>query len=137
MGTWLHNTKLREDLDKYVKQNIQRQEILDFVKRDFPFYKWSLRTLDRRLRSFNIYYTDTAITVGEAKVAVQYELNGPGRLLGYRAMHQKVRQKYDLKVPRHLVHNLMFDLAPEELEKRRPGQKHKKERTPFTTKGSD
>jgi len=68
--------------------------MLDFLNRDYPYYHWSLRTLDRRLRHFNIYYTDTNVTVDQVKDAVQKELDGPGILLRYRAMQQKVRQKH-------------------------------------------
>lgn len=52
-------------------------------------------------------------------------------------MNQKIRQKYDLKVPRDLVHNIMFNLVPEQLEERLPGKRQKKEKEHFTTKGSD
>ena len=45
----------------------------------------------RRLRYFNIFYTDTNVTLDEVKEAVGKELEGPGKLLGYRgrALHQK------------------------------------------------
>ena len=71
--------------------------------------------MDRRLRYFKIYYIDETVTVENTKRAVEQELDGPSILLGYRAMHQKVRQIYDLKVPRDLVYNVLFDLALEEL----------------------
>jgi len=61
---------------------------------------------------FDIRYTDTDVTVEEVKSAVQEELDGPGKLLGYRAMHSKIRQEYLLNVPRNLEHARMFDLDP-------------------------
>ena len=54
----------------------------------------------------------------EVKDAVKKELEGPGRLLGYRAMHKKVRQEYNLHVTRDAVYNVMYDLDPEGLEAR-------------------
>ena len=39
--------------------------------------------------------------------AVSKELNGPGRCLGYRALNQKLRSEHNIKVPRHLVHNVL------------------------------
>ena len=39
--------------------------------------------------------------------AVAREIRGPGKLLGYRAMHRKVRQEHGLNVPRDLVHAVM------------------------------
>ena len=52
-----------------------------------------------RLRYFNIFYTDTNVTLDEVKEAVGKELEGPGKLLGYRALHQKIRQEHLLNVP--------------------------------------
>ena len=63
--------------------------MLDFLRRDFPTYAWSIATLDRRLRYFNIFYMDTNVTLDEVKEAVGKELEGPGKLLGYGALHQK------------------------------------------------
>ena len=62
-------------------------EILDFVKRDFPEYAWSVATLDRRLRQFGIRYIVYTASIGAVSEAVQQELNGPGKLLGYRALN--------------------------------------------------
>ena len=132
--SWQNDKQLENDLGKYVLQNLKRTEILDFMLRDYGQYQRSIRTLDRRLRYFNIYYTEKNVTVAEVRQAVQNELEGPGILLGYRAMQQKIRQKYEMKVPRHLVHDVMYDLCPEELEKRRPGNR-KKPHGHFTTKG--
>ena len=45
---WQEDEELREDLQRYVLQNLQRKEVLDFVERDYPQYAWSLPTLSRR-----------------------------------------------------------------------------------------
>ena len=97
---------------------MQRKEMLDFLERDFPIYAWSIPTLDRRLRHFNIFYTNTNVTVDEVKEAVGKELEGPGQLLGYRALHQKFRQEHHLNVPRDLVYAVMQELDPGGLESR-------------------
>ena len=73
------------------KSNFKRSEILDFAQRDFPEYTWSTATLDRRLRHFGIYYINYDTPVAAVSDAVQKELEGPGKLLGYRAMNQKLR----------------------------------------------
>ena len=70
--------------------------------------------------------------------AVSGELHGPGKLLGYRAMHKKIRQEHGLNVPRDLVHAVMYDLDPEGLEARAVGAKSRKRRKPkgcFSSKG--
>ena len=98
-------------MKKFVKQGIKRKEILDFLRRDFPQYAWRIPTLDRRLRHFNINYIDENVSVDQVRDAVARELRGPGKLLGYRAMHRKVRQEHGLKslnVPRDLVHAVKF-----------------------------
>ena len=44
---------VKKVLSRYVKQNVRRNEPLDFVLRDFSEYAWSLRALDRRLEFFD------------------------------------------------------------------------------------
>ncbi|XP_066930919.1 uncharacterized protein [Clytia hemisphaerica] len=134
---WFDDCNLKTDLLKYVKQNMKRSEILDYVERDFPMYNWSLRTLDRRLRGFDIYYNDFSLNVEEVETILRQELNGPGKLLGYRAMHLKLRQKYDIKIPRDYVYELMHEINPELMKDRQPCLKKKKKRKHFVTKGPD
>ncbi len=121
---WKNYTKLKNDLIKYVQQRLWRTEILDFMTRDYPCYKWSLRSLDRKLDYFEIRDIDGNVSVEDAREAMIQELDGP--LLGYRAMTNKLRQKYNLKVPRDLVHNFMFDLDPDGVAARAPGVKSQK-----------
>jgi hypothetical protein len=56
---------------KTCRKSLKRTEIFSFVERDFPHYSWSLRSLDRRLRHFNIYYQDRNVTVAEVRHAVK------------------------------------------------------------------
>ena len=100
---WKEDVFLKEEMSRYIKQGLQRQEILDFLKRDFAQYAWNIRTVDRRLRYFDLYYHAKNVSVDEVKEAVKKELDGLGKLLGYRAMHHKVRQDHDLNVPRAFV----------------------------------
>ena len=62
------------------------------MKRDFREYAWSERTLKRRIQYFNLSRKDNQNTLDEATNAINSELKGPGQLLGYRAMHQKIRK---------------------------------------------
>ena len=133
---WKEDERLKENLEEYSRQGLLRSEILSFMKRDFSQYAWSLRTLDRRMREFGLYRTDRTVTEDALRNAVKEELDGPGKLLGYRAMTNKIRQNHDLKVPRRIIHAIMFDLDPKALEQRgfanrdRPRIKGK-----FTTSG--
>ena len=136
-ASWMEDLDLKEELQKYVRQGLKRDEILNFMERDFGDYAWSLRTRDRRMRHFDIRYTNTDVTVEEVKSAVRKELDGPGKLLGYRAMHNNIRQEYLLNVPRNLVHAVIFDADPEGLEARCPTVKKGKTKGHFSTKGTN
>lgn len=110
---WEDDETLEEDLKMYVKSNFHQSEILDLVKVKFPMYAWSLRSLSRRLCYFGIKYTDYEVDVEEVKNAVEKELNGPGNLLGYRALHKKIREIHGLNVPRNLVYAVLSELDPQ------------------------
>ena len=125
---WKDDETLKETLQRYVKEGLQREEILDFVRREFEAYAWSMRTLDRRLNYFDIKYTDHSVTIDEIKGAVEKELQGPGKLLGYRALQKKIRQVYDLNVPRDVVYAVMYDVDSDALERRAPQFKKKRKR---------
>ena len=103
--------------------------------RDFPQYSWSIRTLDRRIRYFNIFYHDKNVPLNAAKEAVKGKLNGPGKLLGYRAMHLKIRQKNGLNVKRDQVYDVLTDVDLEVLRQRQPRFKPKNEKGTFTAVG--
>ena len=65
----------------YVCQGLKRNKIIDFLNRDFPNYKWSIRTLDRRLRHFEIYNNNGETSIDAVREAVKKELSGLGKLL--------------------------------------------------------
>ena len=116
---WKEDDDLKNDLKKYyVKEDLKRNEILDFLKRDYSQYAWSLSSLDRRMRYFDVRYTDRNVTVEQVRKAVAKEVDGPGKLLGYRAMQKKLRQEHELKVPCDLVYAVMQDVDPEGLQAR-------------------
>ena len=97
---WESGGELKRELSKYVTKGLQRNEILSYMLRDFPRYSWSIKTLDRRMRYFNIFYHSNNVSLNAVKKAVKGNLNDPGELLGYRAMHLKIRQKNGLNVTR-------------------------------------
>ena len=69
--------------------------------------------------------------LAEVSAAVKKKLEGPGKLLGYRAMNKKLRTEHNVLVPRHLVHNMMAELDPEGLEARNLQRKRKKAKVHF------
>ena len=118
MADWKNDHALEADLQEYVHRNFQRSEILDSVREQFPMYHWSLRTLCRMRSFFDIKYTNYGVDVAQVEEAVRKEMDGPGRLLGYRAMHKKVREIHKLDVPRQLVYDVMTEIDPEGLKAR-------------------
>ena len=117
-GEWQEDVGLKNNLVRYVQQNLRKNEILDFVKSKYPQYAWSSRTLSRRLQHFEIKFTDYDIDVEAVERAVRKEMEGPGRLLGYRALHKKVREIHGLNVPRKLIYDVMYEVNPQGLEDR-------------------
>ena len=132
--SWKEDENLEKTLHQYVKEGLRRHEILDFSSRDFPEYAWCFRTLDR-LQYFDSGYTDRNVTIDQIQTAVRKEMEGPGQLLGYRALHKKIRQVHDLKVPRDVVYAAMYDAYPDVLEQRAPQFKKKKPKDHFSSPG--
>ena len=87
---WEQDGELKRELSKYVTKGVQRNEISSYMLRDFPQCSWSIKTLDRRMRYFNIFYHNN-VSLNAVKEAIKRDLNGRGKLLGYRAMHLKIR----------------------------------------------
>ena len=85
---------LKKDLAKFVSLNLKRMEILKFVRKDYPMYAWSLRSPARRMQYFGIQFTDHDVEVNDVEAPVEKEISGPGKLLGYRAMHKKKYERY-------------------------------------------
>ena len=92
--------ELQSSIKHYVMQNMKLSEVLHFLKCDYPEYAWSLPTLDRRMGYFDIKYINYETTVDEVVAAFNTENDGPGQLLGYRALHKNLREQHGLAVPR-------------------------------------
>ena len=102
------------------------------MKLDFSHYSRSLITLNRKLGFFNIYRHDKNVTVDEVTAAIKKKCEGPGQLLGYRAMYHKIRQVHGLNVTRDQVYAAMTDVDPEGLENRKPILNKKKMKNMFS-----
>lgn len=92
--------------------------------------------MDQKLREFEIY-SDKTISVENVEKAVKNELEGPRALLGYRTMQKKLRPVWNLRVPRDLVHDVMYCVDPESLEAWAPIAKKKKRKGNFSLPGPD
>ena len=117
---WEDDNDLQNDLAKFASLNLKRMEILDFLRKDYPMYAWSLliRSLARRMQYFGILFTDYDVEVNDEEAAVEKEISGPGKLLGYRAMHKNIWEIHGLNVPRDFVYMVMAKVDPCGLEER-------------------
>ena len=133
--SWKEDLNLREKLKDYVTEGLRRKQILDFMLEDFDWYAWSIRTLDRLLRYFDIRYMDTDVAVDEVKKPVMREMKGPGRLLGYRAMQRKL-STWRFSTRRDVQRRSSFirgkDSLLQEKEKERPFHYTRNKSGPFT-----
>ncbi len=130
---WKEDNELCETLRRLVLQNFKRMEVLDFARRDFPQYAWSLGTLARRLAHFGIRYINYEVSLDQVRAACSKESNGPGQLLGYRAMHKKLREEHNLAIPRGLVYDVMTLDHAEGMENRKVAGHKKRKRGPVGT----
>ena len=133
--SWRNDEGLVRDLRQYVGSNMKRTEILDFMKRDYFRYSWSIPTLDRPLRHFGILYVNRTTPLGEVIDAVQAELRGGWQRLGYRSMNLKLRNEHNIFLPRKLVSDIMWDLDPQGVEARKLRKKKRSMKKPFICDG--
>ena len=56
--------------------------------------------------------------IEDVKEAVRREMDGPGQLLGYRSLQQKVGEIHGLNVPRDVVYAVMKEVSLERLQAR-------------------
>ena len=126
-SSWKDNLYLMQQLKQQNSKGMHLQDILSYLKHDFSHYSWSLITLNRRLRFFNIYRHNKNITADKVTVAVKKECEGPEQLLSYRAMYHKVRQVHGLNVTRDQVYAAMTNADSAGLEKKAHTQEKENE----------
>ena len=132
-SSWKDDLYLMQQLKEHNSKGMRLQEIISYMKRDFSQYSWSLTTLNWRLRFFNISRHNKNVTVNEVTEAIKKECEGPGQLLGHRAMYHKIRQVHGLNATRDQVYAAMTDADPEGLENRNPILKEKKTKSTFSS----
>ncbi len=104
-GEWMGDLELKDDLTDYLKRNWRKKRDIGLYSDKVPHvYAWSERTLSRRLQYFDIKFTDYEVDVatGYCRGSSKERIRGPGQLLGYCAMQQKLREVHGLSVPQIL-----------------------------------
>ena len=67
---WKDDGQLQEDIRQYVREGLQRKQVLDYMERDYSKYKLSMRTLENRMRYFGVKYVSYDTPVDKLKEAV-------------------------------------------------------------------
>ncbi|MED6288993.1 hypothetical protein CHARACLAT_031877 [Characodon lateralis] len=78
----------------------------------------SLRSLKSKLNDAGFFRRKDFSSTNVIIRAIRLELRGPGQLFGYRTMWQVLKQKYNLRVKRDQVMNLLRELNPQGCERR-------------------
>ena len=106
--------ELEELVRYYFSRNYDYRTILSFLEK-FHGVKKSKRKLQDRLKSYRLSRRGSQHQVDDQllRQLILQELDGPGRLLGYRALWRKLQLKYSIRSPRSTVQTLWRELDPE------------------------
>ena len=92
----------------------------------------SVRQVKRILRRLGLRRRLNQSDVGDVLHAVMHELNGSGSIVGYRAMHQRIRNNHGLVVTRETVRQVLRVVDPGGVEAR---SKHRLTRRKYKARG--
>ena len=114
------NLNEEQAIRHYFHSGFEHNVILQFLSR-YHAITMSSKTLCYRLKQFELSRRHAPEEIDKERVAhlIRQELNGDGRLLGYRAMWRLIRRKYHVKVPRKVVQRLLREIDPEGSNERR------------------
>ena len=102
----------RTDLIKhYFSLGLQYSEILAFLL-SFHEIQLSLRQLRRILRREGLRRRKDHSDIEQVINAIETELEGSGNRIGYRQMHQRLRNDYGLVVQKEIVREIIKELDP-------------------------
>lgn len=124
-------TTVDEFIHKYFTEGHTYEIILDLLATKHNV-SMSLSTLKRRLQDADLTRRTNYTPIATVRAAISEELQGSGKLLGYRAMWQTLKQKYSFTVRRSDVMHLMGELDPSGKENR---SRHKFVRRAYHSNG--
>lgn len=87
----------------------------------------SLRHLRRLMWRLGLYSRGRPSSMNDIVPAIQTELNGSGRLLGYRGMWQRLKTVYGLRISQNTTRLLLGLMDPEGVALRRHGRLHRRQ----------
>ena len=125
------NVERDELIETYFHLGLKYKEILLFLI-DVHGVEISIRQLKRILKQRGLGRRRNLSPANDVYKAVQSELNGSGNIIGYRAMHQRLRNCHKLIISRETVRQALKILDPAGVEAR---SKHCLKRRIYTCKG--
>ena len=108
--------ELEELVRYYFSRNYDYRTIISFLEK-FHGVKISKRKLQDHLKSYHLSRKGFQHQVDDQLLTqlILQELDGPGRLLGYRALWRKLQLKYSIRTPWSTVQTLLHELDLEGL----------------------
>ncbi|CAB4014460.1 Hypothetical predicted protein [Paramuricea clavata] len=106
-----------EIIEKYFHLGLSNAEILGFIV-NFHGIRLSLRQLKRILRRRKCKRRNDQDNLEDVVCAIENELKGSGSVIGYRSMHQRLTNEYELVVTRKTVRLVLKILDPDGVESR-------------------
>ncbi|XP_002735069.1 uncharacterized protein LOC100370556, partial [Saccoglossus kowalevskii] len=124
-------------MEDYLRTLVERGKdnmtLLLYLQKDYCV-SWSLSTLKRRLKDWNIK-RHGEYTPDNVRRAVQKELQTARKLVGIKRMYQRLRQHHHMLVKRDQVEAIMVEQNYSAMLKRRCGRLQIGERRRFFSKG--
>lgn len=105
------NGSERDIVEHYFHKGYQYESILMFLAK-YHQIEWSLSTLKRRLREYGMQRKGADLCEDNVREVIQGEVKGPGTLMGYRSMWNRLKIKHNLTVPRDTVMRLLHEVDP-------------------------
>jgi len=82
-------------------------------------HKMHVRTLKRKLSDLRLRRKGNNFEESEIELLIRREVEGPGRLAGYRNIWHALRLRHHVHVPRSLVARVMKKIDPDSVQERR------------------
>ena len=103
---------MEEAIRDYFRKNYQYKTILRLFEK-FHGITISKGTLLNKLKEYGLRRRGNVVDQTRVREFIQREIDGDGKMLGYRAMWRRLQSKYDVQVPRLVVQNILREVDPE------------------------
>ena len=110
---------VEECVSSYWRAGYRYSTILMFLSAYHGIF-WTLRQLKYFINhKLGLRRRGNQSPIANVRQAIDYELSGTGRLLGYRAMTRRLQREYNLSIGRHVVMTLLQNIDPNGVNRRR------------------